>query len=228
VSRRAASLAFRQFALGPDTDGATSPDDGTPSDDADAAPGDAPAKPPSEDAGTDAAVSPRQQLLQFLASISGKKTMSREHNREASEGDFIQAMDTVTGHYPAERHPVPDGRAEPSSTSCTTRALPRRASRATGTAGSSVKLTDAQWSDLVTDGGTLNQTWKARLDASVPYFQQLKDAGMAALFRPHHEMNQGAFWTTSSGSGACKTSGIARTTAWISIRTIPAKRTGTS
>jgi hypothetical protein len=57
-----------------------------------------------------------------------------------------------------------------------------------------VHLTDAQWSDLVTDGGMLNGVWKSRLDAVAPYFQQLQAAGMAALFRPQHEMNQGVFW----------------------------------
>jgi mannan endo-1,4-beta-mannosidase len=55
-------------------------------------------------------------------------------------------------------------------------------------------LTDAQWSDLVTDGGTLNAAWKARLDALSVFFAQLKAAGVAPLFRPQHEMNQGVFW----------------------------------
>lgn len=55
-------------------------------------------------------------------------------------------------------------------------------------------LTDAQWSDLTTDGGTLNGVWKSRLDIIAPFFQELQAAGMGALFRPHHEMNQGAFW----------------------------------
>jgi mannan endo-1,4-beta-mannosidase len=55
-------------------------------------------------------------------------------------------------------------------------------------------LTDAQWSDLVTDGGTLNQAWKARLDTLSVFFAQLQAAGVAPLFRPHHEMNQPVFW----------------------------------
>ncbi len=55
-------------------------------------------------------------------------------------------------------------------------------------------LSDAQWSDLVTEGGKLNKAWKARLDVIAPYLKQLQDAGVAPLFRPIHEMNQGAFW----------------------------------
>jgi len=55
-------------------------------------------------------------------------------------------------------------------------------------------LSDAQWADLVKDGGTLNKAWKARLDALSVFFADLKSAGIAPLFRPLHEMNQGVFW----------------------------------
>ncbi len=55
-------------------------------------------------------------------------------------------------------------------------------------------LTDAQWADLVADGGALNAAWKQRLDTIAVYLQYLKDNGVAVLWRPHHEMNQGAFW----------------------------------
>jgi mannan endo-1,4-beta-mannosidase len=55
-------------------------------------------------------------------------------------------------------------------------------------------LDDAEWQDLVTDGGALNRAWKERLDRLVPFLQDLKAAGVAPLFRPLHEMNQGVFW----------------------------------
>ena len=55
-------------------------------------------------------------------------------------------------------------------------------------------LTDAQWSDLVTPGTALYSAWIARLDALSVVFQTLKDAGVAPLFRPFHEMNQCVFW----------------------------------
>ncbi|HEY8090578.1 MAG TPA: glycosyl hydrolase [Polyangiaceae bacterium] len=63
-------------------------------------------------------------------------------------------------------------------------------------------LTDPQWTDLVTPGTALNAAWLARLDGIAPYFQQLKDAGVAPLFRVLHEMNQGVFWWAGrSGPG---------------------------
>ena len=67
-------------------------------------------------------------------------------------------------------------------------------------------LTDAQWSDLITSGGYLNGIWKKRLDIIAPYFKTLQDAGVQVIFRPFHELNQGAFWwggrSGSQGSAA--------------------------
>jgi mannan endo-1,4-beta-mannosidase len=165
-----------------------------------------------QDAGP-VAPSPRDELLGFLQGISGKKTLSGEHNREAGEGDFIQAIHDVTGHYPAlwggdflyesdaiQNRPnvisyLTNGWKGGAVISLMYHACPPTQGEACDWQGGVLSsLTDAQWSDLVTDGGTLNGVWKKRLDAIAPYFQQLKDAGMAALFRPHHEMNQGVFW----------------------------------
>ena len=60
-------------------------------------------------------------------------------------------------------------------------------------------LSDAEWSDLVTPGTALHAAWLGRLDTLSPYFADLKAAGVAPLFRPLHEMNQGAFWWGGRG-----------------------------
>jgi mannan endo-1,4-beta-mannosidase len=60
--------------------------------------------------------------------------------------------------------------------------------------GSNGDLDDTQWADLTTSGGTLNGVWLARLDVLATYFQELKDAGVAPLFRPFHEMNGAWAW----------------------------------
>ncbi|MCL2127514.1 MAG: glycoside hydrolase family 26 protein [Treponema sp.] len=65
-----------------------------------------------------------------------------------------------------------------------------------GATGVCSELSSAEWTDLVTDGGTLNTRWKARLDIYTEYFQFLKDNGVTVLFRPFHEMNHSAFWWT--------------------------------
>ncbi|MFD2330541.1 glycosyl hydrolase [Cohnella sp. GCM10020058] len=55
-------------------------------------------------------------------------------------------------------------------------------------------LSEAQWDSLLTDGGELNENWKKRLDEYYRYLIQLKQAGVTAMFRPFHEMNQHVFW----------------------------------
>ncbi|MBK0379851.1 glycosyl hydrolase [Mucilaginibacter segetis] len=55
-------------------------------------------------------------------------------------------------------------------------------------------LSDSQWNELITNGTTLNNNWKARLDLIATYLQDLKNNGVEVLFRPFHEMNQGVFW----------------------------------
>ncbi|MCM2416184.1 glycosyl hydrolase [Streptomyces sp. RKAG290] len=63
------------------------------------------------------------------------------------------------------------------------------------------KLSDSEWQQVITDGAALNTAYKHKLDQFVPYFQQLKDAGIPVLFRPLHELNEGwAWWGGRSGA----------------------------
>ena len=64
------------------------------------------------------------------------------------------------------------------------------------------RLSDAEWTQqIITNGTSLNNAYKAKLDTAVPYLQQLKDAGVPVLFRPLHEMNEGwAWWGGRSGA----------------------------
>ena len=56
------------------------------------------------------------------------------------------------------------------------------------------KLTDEEWTALITDGTPLNNSWKNMIDAIVPSMRKMQNAGVEILWRPFHEMNQGAFW----------------------------------
>jgi mannan endo-1,4-beta-mannosidase len=55
-------------------------------------------------------------------------------------------------------------------------------------------LSNSEWQQLITDGTGLNAAYKRKLDQFVPYFQQLRGAGIPVLFRPLHEMNEGWAW----------------------------------
>lgn len=56
------------------------------------------------------------------------------------------------------------------------------------------KLTEAQWTELVTPGTELNKRWLAQIDTVAGYLKQLNDAHVPILWRPYHEMNGIWFW----------------------------------
>jgi hypothetical protein len=166
--------------------------------------------------------SARQQVLAFIASIDGQKTIAGQHNKiNATPAISTSDVASITGKTPAlwsadfgfgqdaldhralmiteainqwhhgaivqlmYHNCVPTG-----DETCDWDAI----------GGNSPQhLTDAEWSELVTDGTALNTAWKARLDKLSVFFKQLKDAGVAPLFRPLHEMNQSVFWWGGRG-----------------------------
>jgi len=56
------------------------------------------------------------------------------------------------------------------------------------------KLTDAQWKDLLTPGTELYARWCAQVDVVAGYLKELQAAKVPVLWRPYHEMNGGWFW----------------------------------
>lgn len=155
------------------------------------------------------------RVLNYLKSISGKKTIAGQHNREPNSqpakwtneifkttgkypalwsGDFLFQSENISARwtmiYEAKKqwekgaivqimlHTCPPVYGEPCAWN----------------GGVLSKLTDSQWNELITDGTTLNKNWKKRLDDISVYLKYLKDNGVEVLFRPLHEMNQGAFW----------------------------------
>jgi mannan endo-1,4-beta-mannosidase len=154
-------------------------------------------------------------VLDYLRSISGKLTVSGIHNREPNSHPVMQTdrLFALVGHYPglwsgdflfsaddvksrwAMIHECKRQWDQGSIVQLLLHvAPPNRPEVCQWEGGVKSHLSDEQWKDLVTDGGTLNRAWKARLDGFAVYLQYLKDNGVQVLFRPHHEMNQGAFW----------------------------------
>jgi mannan endo-1,4-beta-mannosidase len=56
------------------------------------------------------------------------------------------------------------------------------------------RLSDSEWSSLITDGSSWNVEWKKRMDYVGEYLKFLKSQGVEVMFRPLHEMNQEKFW----------------------------------
>ena len=154
--------------------------------------------------------------LNYLYSISGTKTVAGIHNREPNSdpdlwtdsitkvagktpglwsGDFLFGSSDIAARwtmiYEAQEAWNKGSLINMMWHTCSPAYVEPCAWDATGVLD---VLSDAEWTSLVTDGGTLNTTWKSRLDIIAPYLQYLKDAGVEVLFRPFHEMNQPVFW----------------------------------
>ncbi len=56
------------------------------------------------------------------------------------------------------------------------------------------KLTDFEWTELITPGTNLYQRWAAQADEIGAYLKDLQDAGVAVLWRPYPESNGDKFW----------------------------------
>jgi hypothetical protein len=173
----------------------------------------------------DAAAPPltaKQKVLAFFASIEGQKTVAGQHNKfNSGPADSTSWIQTNTGKTPGlwsadfgfgsdavdNRQKMIDEAKTQWNQGAVVQVMyhnciPTRDELCSwdDIGGANPQhLTDAQWSDLVTDGTALNQAWKGRLDTLTPFFADLKAAGVAPLFRPLHEMNQGVFWWGGRG-----------------------------
>ncbi len=152
--------------------------------------------------------------LNYLYSISGTKTIGGMHNKEPLNaptaytdqlnfvsgkyaglwgGDFLfnSYADRWTMIYEAEKQWRQGAFVTLTWHACNPA---QNVSPCTFGSGVMSSMSNADWTDLVTDGTVLNTRWKAWLDKLVPYFQYLKARGVEVAFRPLHETNQAAFW----------------------------------
>jgi len=154
-------------------------------------------------------------VLDYLKGISGKLTVAGIHNREPNSqpsmqtdrmtalvgrhpgfwsGDFLFSADDVSNRW-TMIHECKKQWDDGSIVQLMAHVAPPNQPEVCQWKGGLLShLSDEQWNDLVTEGGTLNQAWKSRLDVYAVYLQYLKTNGVQVLFRPHHEMNQGLFW----------------------------------
>lgn len=154
--------------------------------------------------------------LNYLYSISGKKTLAGIHNREPNaipslwsdsitvlsgktpalwSGDFLFLGEDIkerwTMIYEAEKAWKKGAVVNIMWHTCS----PKNAEPCLwDQKGVLDELSDEEWTSLVTDGGALNKVWKTRLDDIATYLQYLEDKKVEVLFRPFHEMNQPVFW----------------------------------
>jgi len=156
------------------------------------------------------------QVLSYLYSISGKKTLAGQHNKEpnADPVKWTSFIKETTGKYPA----LWSGDFLFEQENIDNRWTMIHEAKKQWEAGAVInlmwhacppdegepcawdpgllnaQLDDKQWIELTTDGTPLNEIWKKRMDEIAVYLQYLEDNHVEVLFRPLHEMNQGKFW----------------------------------
>lgn len=158
----------------------------------------------------------KQQVLDYIESISGKKIIAGQHNKEpnADPAKWTDYIYETTGHYPGlwsgdflfQQENI-DNRwkmikeAEQqwnngALINLMWHACPPDMGEPCGWDPGllNAQLDDAQWEALITEGTELNNTWRKRMDDIAVYLQYLEDKRVVVMFRPFHEMNQGLFW----------------------------------
>lgn len=178
---------------------------------ADAAPGDA----PLSLADAVGAPSPRRQVLELLDRLSGEHTVAGQHNREPNSeprrwtdaiyattgrypglwsGDFLFQQDNIDARWTMIDEAVAQWQSGAIVNLMWHACPPTQGEPCAWDGGILSHLTDDQWQDLTSPDGALHAVWLQRLDEIAIYLRHLEDRGVAVLFRPLHEMNQGAFW----------------------------------
>ena len=158
----------------------------------------------------------QSQVLDFLQDISGKKTLAGQHNKEPNvdpdrwtkyikettgkypalwSGDFLFQQENIDHRWTMIREAKKQW-DQGSIVNLMWHACPPDEGEPCGWDPGllNAQLDDQQWQALITEGTTLHERWKKRMDDICTYLQYLEDHRVEVLFRPLHEMNQGKFW----------------------------------
>jgi mannan endo-1,4-beta-mannosidase len=156
-------------------------------------------------------------LLNYIYSISGKKTLTGQHDQPLFGNAYYQRVYEITGSHPA-LHGFDFGFSQPNTldginfrqrevddaismykdgttiTFMWHAVPPNMDEPVTFREGIQSKLTDDQWNELITPGTILNLRWQSQVDVIAFFLKQLRDAKVPILWRPYHEMNGDWFW----------------------------------
>ena len=156
-------------------------------------------------------------MLKYLYSISGKYTLTGQHNFPNMIARYTDRAYDLTGKYPAlygqdfgfsggedkdsiEARPALIEEVERQYRNGAVIVLTWHAVRPTSdepvTFRDNVQshLSDFEWGELITPGTDLNKRWCAQVDVVAGFLKQLRDPHIPVLFRPYHEMNGNWFW----------------------------------
>ncbi|MEM7654762.1 MAG: glycosyl hydrolase [Bacteroidota bacterium] len=157
-----------------------------------------------------------EALLAELSQLSGKQTLSGQHNYLGTISESTEAAYELTGAYPAiwgsdfgfSAAGIDDihfrdtmiqeairQHAQGSIITLMWHAVRPIDDEPNGWKESvQNELTPAEWRELLTPGTVLHRRWLAQLDVIAGHLKVLQDHDIPVLWRPYHEMNGGWFW----------------------------------
>lgn len=157
----------------------------------------------------------KKRILDYLGSITGKQTLAGQHNERFDSihpFERTEAVFKATGRYPAlfgidftydyriygRWKMIQEAEKQFNNGALINimwhACIPTLQEPCLRNKGIETKMTDELWNQLITEGTPLNNEWKHRMDTIAVYLDYLQSKGVVVLWRPLHEMNQGAFW----------------------------------
>lgn len=163
-------------------------------------------------------IQPARDCLDFLYQLSGRVTLSGQHNFIGRMSTMSDQMKAVTGKTPAvwgtdfgfsgapgdidyigERPKLLTEIQKQYAQGCLIVMTYHQGNPLVGEpcdfiGGVQSKLSDAEWEDLLTPGAAIHHAWQAQMDLLADLFKQLQALNIPVIFRPYHEMNGTWFW----------------------------------
>ena len=157
------------------------------------------------------------KLLDYIYSISGKKTLSGQHGAPLTGSNRLPVVHRITERYPAVfgqdfgfsypgywdginfRQRIVDEAIRRHHEGFIITLMwhsiaPTLDEPMEFRDGVQVKLSDQEWRELITPGSILHERWKSQVDVIAWFLKQLRYARVPVLWRPYHEMNGEWFW----------------------------------
>jgi mannan endo-1,4-beta-mannosidase len=156
-------------------------------------------------------------LLEYLCSISGKRTLTGQHCIPLSGSTRLAGVEKLTGLYPVIfgqdfgfsaagtwdginfRQQIVDEAIRRHNDGFIITLMwhavrPVEDEPVTFERSILGKLTAQEWNDLLTPGTDIHERWKSQVDVIAFFLKQLREAAVPVLWRPYHEMNGDWFW----------------------------------
>lgn len=153
------------------------------------------------------AIPEARELLEYLYSVSGKQTLSGQHNYPHELMRSTDSVIAITGKTPVvwgtdishlDESLLEEAKKQYAKGSIITLMYHQVKPFHHDSMGfhRSVQgmVTDEEWEQIITPGTEYPNMWLNQIDRRAEFLKKFRDAGIPVLWRPYHEMNGMWFW----------------------------------